>query len=223
MSLPESVSTYPEASEYLDTLYHVLNRKYFNGELLEVVLTIQSSPKTYGHFTPYDAWISENGSQKEINVSAGSLDRPIVNVVCTLLHEMTHFYCHINNIKDVSRGNVYHNKRFKTEAEKRGLLISYSDRYGWTVTEPSKDLWDWVKENRFPDIHLARKEEQAGALGTDGDGTGKETGDDGPKNKRTSTRKYYCPVCGCSVRATKVVNILCMDCDMQMITDDDRR
>ena len=33
------------------------------------------------------------------------------------VHEMVHYYCQINNIQDTSRGNTYHNKRFKEEAE----------------------------------------------------------------------------------------------------------
>lgn len=30
-------------------------------------------------------------------------------------------------------------------------------------------------------------------------------------------RKYICPCCGNSVRATKAVNIMCMDCNEQML------
>ena len=53
-----------------------------------------------------------------------------------------------------------------------------------------------------------------GALQTDD-----SEGTDKPR-KKSSTRKYYCPVCGNSVRATKDVNILCMDCNVQMIKAD---
>ena len=34
--------------------------------------------------------------------------------------------------------------------------------------------------------------------------------------KPSSTRKYICPICHQSVRATKVVNILCGDCMEKM-------
>lgn len=33
-----------------------------------------------------------------------------------------------------------------------------------------------------------------------------------PSKKKSSTRKYICPKCGLSIRATKVVRIACMDC-----------
>ena len=35
--------------------------------------------------------------------------------------------------------------------------------------------------------------------------------------RKSSSRKYACPCCGMSVRATKVVNIACMDCDEQLL------
>ena len=43
-------------------------------------------------------------------------------------------------------------------------------------------------------------------------------GTDIPKPPRvSSTRKYICPCCGMSVRATRTVRIACMDCVEQMI------
>lgn len=37
-------------------------------------------------------------------------------------------------------------------------------------------------------------------------------GDDVPAKKKSSTRKYVCPKCGMSVRATRAVRIACMEC-----------
>ena len=45
-----------EIVAFLEDAYDVLNLKYFNGELPKAVITIQSSPRAYGHFTPWDAW-----------------------------------------------------------------------------------------------------------------------------------------------------------------------
>ena len=52
---------------------------------------------------------------KEINLGAESLKRSVPEIVATLLHEMVHYYCHVNGIQDTS--NTYHNKRFKEECE----------------------------------------------------------------------------------------------------------
>ena len=38
----------------------------------------------------------------------------------------------------------------------------------------------------------------------------------GAAKKPSSTRKYICPICRQSVRATKIVNILCGDCMVKM-------
>lgn len=58
---------------------------------------------------------------KEINIGAESLQRTVPEIIATLRHEMVHYYCCVNNIKDTSRNGAYHNERFKTECEKRGL------------------------------------------------------------------------------------------------------
>ena len=41
----------------------------------------------------------------------------------------------------------------------------------------------------------------------------------GLRVKSSSTRKYACPCCGNSVRATKSVNIMCADCNEFMAED----
>lgn len=206
-----------EITAFLEYAYDMLNAYYFNSELTKVVITVQSSAKTYGHYTTYDAWTDKNRGYREINISAETLDRPIENVIATLLHESTHHYCDQNNIKDVSRNGTYHNKRFKEQAELRGLLISYDSRIGYSITQPSPDLIQFISDMGWKDIDLSRKGEwdfspsgggSGGAIGPDG---GSATG-----KKKSSTRKYLCPECGCSVRATKDVHIACLDCNTVM-------
>lgn len=46
-----------------------------------------------------------------------------------------------------------------------------------------------------------------------------------PIKKKSSTRKYICPKCGLSIRATKVVRIACMDCgniQMEEVADQNK-
>lgn len=157
--MSKQLTTYTRASGYLEKIFKALNNEYFEGALSKVVITIQSTPKAYGHFTLYDAWHTSTEHQlKEINIGAGTLDRPIEDVIATLLHEMIHYYCFMNGIKDVSRGGTYHNKRFKAEAEKRGLKIEYNSRIGWSITRPTEELLDFIIENNFTDILLGRND-----------------------------------------------------------------
>ena len=195
----------------LEDAYGVFNREYFNGELPMVMITIQSSLKAYGHCTTKKIWASGSDRYYELNLSAEYLSRPIENVLATLVHEMVHICCMETGIKDTSNNGRYHNKRFKTEAEMRDLKIAYAPTIGWSVTEPTEVF---IRNVKNWGLYDACENYRLGALQTDS-----SNGTDKPR-KKTSTRKYYCPVCGNSVRATKDVNILCMDCNVQMIKAD---
>ncbi len=213
----EQITDYPVCAEYLKKLYWILNDKYFDSSLDDIIITIQDKAGTFGHFSLAKVWrITDMEERHEINISAAHLNRPIKNVISTLLHEMVHYYNFQNNIKDVSANGVYHNKEFKKAAEARGLIISQHPRYGWTLTEPSKDLINWIEQMGFVDVALYRKGAYENGGGGDGglggkdDGTG--DGDSGGKvKKKSSTRKYRCP-CGVNVRATKEVYIICGLC-----------
>ena len=56
-----------EVTAFLENAYNVLNEEYFNGELLPVVITIQSS-KANGHYTCWDAWSEKGNGYREINL-----------------------------------------------------------------------------------------------------------------------------------------------------------
>ncbi|MDY4519538.1 MAG: site-specific integrase [Candidatus Spyradocola sp.] len=116
--------------------------------------------------------------------------------------------------KDCSRGNTYHNRRFKDAAEARDLHIEHSDKYGWSHTSPTDALLSFVLDHDLTDILINRNE----LMGYRVTGTGTHSG--APTTitpKPSSSRKYICPCCGTSVRATKAVNIACLDCGEQMV------
>ena len=209
--------------EVLEYGFEILNRVYFDNALPPVVITIMSSPRTYGHFTVGKVWKAEESHYNEINISAEHLDRNIENVMATLQHELIHFYCQLNGIADTSQEGRYHNKKFKREAEARGLIISYAKYIGYSVTEPSQEFIEVVQGNGIEkplDINrdgiryiTGTGGISGGSEGKDGtDGAGGQTG-----KRKTSTRKYQCPCCGNSFRATKDIRVLCMDCNEQYI------
>ncbi len=209
-----------EITAFLENAYNVLNEKFFNGELSKVVITVQSSPKAYGHYTPWDSWSENQQGYREINIGAETLNRPIGNVVATLVHEMVHHYCDMKGIKDTSRNHVYHNKRFKNEAEMRGLVLDYDGRIGFSITHPSLMLMDLINMEGWENVNLARNGGYSASGGDNGSTGGSSGGVDGTGKKKSSTRKYICPDCGCSVRATKSVNIGCLDCSCQMVVEE---
>lgn len=63
-----------------------------------------------------------------------------------------------NGIQDCSRGGAYHNKKFKDAAEARDLKISYDPRIGWSITEPTEALCEFVVSQGWDDINMNRIE-----------------------------------------------------------------
>ena len=211
----KELTSYNRVAGYLNKVFDLLNREFFEGVLSRPTITIQSTPKAYGHFSlREDTWVSKLGGTHEINIGAGTLSRPIEEVVATLLHEMVHYHNYVCGIQDCSRGNTYHNKRFKAAAEARGLIVDHSDKYGWSHTSPGDSLLQFCLDNDLTDI-LINRNEFCGYRVT-GTGTHSGTATTLPP-KTSSTRKYLCPCCGNSVRATKAVNIACLDCAEQMV------
>ena len=194
-----------EATRFLENAYVALNNKFFGGELPPVIITIQSSPRAYGHYTTWEnTWVGEGQGFHEINIGAETLDRDASEVLATLSHEMCHHYCAVNNIKDTSRGGTYHNKTFKEVAEGTGaILVDYDPRIGYSPTRPTDALIAFIEEQGWTGVNLSRQS----ILGLPG---GKGRG------RSNGVRKYVCPNCHCSVRATKAVNIGCLDCGTVM-------
>ena len=213
----KQMTEYNRVSGYLNKIFALLNASYFENALSKPVITIQSTPKAYGHVTVTKVWTSEEEERHELNIGAGTLTRPIENVVATMLHEMVHLYNLAHGIKDTSRGYTYHNTKFRDEAVKRDLVITHDDRIGWSHTEPSERLIEWCIENGLEEIRITRHEGVRTILPPPGGkaGTG-ATGTDDPNGvntkKPSSTRKYTCPECGQGIRATKDVNLICGCC-----------
>ena len=200
------LTTYTRAIFYLNQIYNLLNDEFFESVLSKPTITIQSTPKAYGHFTMReDTWASKGGNTHEISIGAGTLARPIEEVVSTMLHEMVHYYNFVTGVRDCSRNNSYHNKRFRDAAESHGLVVNRSKTYGWAHTSPSNRIVDFVQRHNLTDIQINRNDHINAA-----------------NVKNSSTRKYVCPCCGTSVRATKIVRIACVDCkrDLELVKYD---
>ena len=210
----KELTSYNRVAGYLNKLFDLLNQEFFGNALSRPTITIQSTPKAYGHFSlREDTWISKNGATHEINLGAGTLARPIEYICATLLHEMVHYFNYVNGVQDCSRGGTYHNRKFRDSAEAHGLTVAHHEKYGWTLTSPSDRLLQFCLDNDLSDI-LINRNEFGGYRIT---GTGVHAPAPPPATPRTSsTRKYICPCCGMSVRATRAVNVACLDCNEPM-------
>lgn len=140
----------------------------------------------------------------------------MTQVVATLVHECSHLLNWQHNVQDCSNRGVYHNRFFKETAEAHGLIVTRSEKYGWSQTKPGDALLDWCIENDIPDI-LMNRNEFRGIRIAGGDKAASGGVPVTTTGRTSSTRKLVCPCCGQSVRATRTVNILCGDCMARMV------
>ena len=205
---------------YLEKIFRALNADSFAGELEEPIISIMSTPGAFGHITVGKVWKRKGEDRHELNIAADWLQRPIENVVATMIHEMVHLYNIQHGIQDTSRGGSYHNKKFKEEAEKHMIRIEKSEKYGWTITSPTDELLEYIMDKGWGDIDMGRGG-LWGLLGTSGGnkGTGAAVGADGEPEKgkpKSNSRRYVCPGCGLIARTTKDARLTCGECELEM-------
>lgn len=198
----------------LEKIYNTLNVDFFYSTLPVPIITVQSKPGTFGHCSVSRVWKRKRENTYELNIAAEVLDYPIEETLDTMLHEMVHLYCREQGIQEVSRGGKYHNGKFKEQAERVGLTCYRTDKYGWNTT-PGDNLVAYALEKGWSEIKISRG--FAGFIHTGPSGGAQHSGAATPGERRpSSTRKYICPGCGQSIRATKKVNVICGNCMEKM-------
>ena len=208
---PSDVSL-KDSLKKLENYFDSLNQIVFKGKLERPVITISPDQTSgaYGWCSANKIWNhgDEGEGYFEINLCAEYLNRPINDVISTLLHEMVHlFNLTITKVQDTSRNGYYHNTKFKQAAIDHGLDCEKTEKYGWSKTT----LQDWVLNamNNQTDegFSLHRNIFANPAVGK--------------TSKKSSSRKYVCPMCGAIVRATKEVHIICGDCNCEFELEED--
>lgn len=210
------------AAGYLEKIFRTINTDSFAGEIEEPIITIQSTPGAYGHVTVAKAWKRGEEERHELNICADWLNRPIEEVVATMIHEMVHLLNLQRGIQDCSRGGKYHNRKFADEAEKHMIRIEKHDKYGWTITIPTEDLinyillqgWDEIEMNRGTGYsYTGPSGAKAGGKPTAGAGEAKV------KPKGSNSRKHTCLACGRVARTTSDFPLICGICREDMIIE----
>ena len=191
----------------LERVYSAINKKYYDDKLPLAIITIQSkkvvSGDAYG-WASKNRWIDINGKRYyELNITAEYLNLDKYDIISTLAHEMVHIYCWENDIKDTSRGNRYHNKRFKAEAEKRDLIINKVDGIGYSETALSDEFIEFIDTLNVSDVFNINRQ-----LSDLAASEGEE-----PKKPRKPRPYYQCPSCGAVVRGKADISIMCAECE----------
>ena len=193
---------------YLGKLYDFINEHLFGGELVKPVITVQvdSRNKAYGWWSVNKVWHENKDDEgvHELNMCAQYLNRPIEEIASTMIHEMCHQFAGAHNLQDTSRSCIYHNKLFKAIAESHGLNVVKVDKIGWSMTSLTSETAELIKQF---------------AKDNDGNVIYRSPLSTNTTVKSSSTRKYVCPCCHASVRATKQLNLICADCDEYMVEE----
>lgn len=226
--MKDGTKRYIETVNYLAKLYDYCNEKLFGGELVKPVITVQQDPKnkTNGWWSVKKVWKWQDKApancadctdrdcdtysncikivereEHELNMTAQQLNRSINQIAATMIHEMCHQYASVHGMQDTSRAGNYHNKLFKKIAETHGLTVECMPTIGWSHTELTDETAALIAKFDIvtPYSVIYRLPVMKGQC-----------------VKTSSTRKYICPICGNSVRATKVVRIMCVDCNELM-------
>ncbi len=201
-SAPLSLS---DITKKLEGLFDTLNDLYFENKLSRPVITVQSTPRAYGHCSSKKIWASgvedEGESYYEINIGAEHLNRPSENTAATMCHEMVHLLCREYGMDETCQNGRYHNKLFKQEAEKRDLTIDYDRAIGYSITSPSETFVEKLRAAGYAlEVPFARH-------------TIERSKD---RVKRAKAKKYVCPTCGQEVKSTSDLNLICGNCEVKM-------
>ena len=181
--------------EQLENWFDAVNRKYYANELPRPIMTIapDEKKKAYGWCTTYKAWTDGKQSNYEINISANYANRSMTETISTIMHEAVHLYNILHNVKDCTRNGFYHNKNFKNEAERRGLKVTQSKKYGYAHTDPDEEAIRWISTLEEKKIMYRPDIEK-------------------PETKKQKSFKYVCPHCGAIARTTKQIRLICGNC-----------
>ena len=185
-------------------IFHQLEKSLFEKPLEEPVILIQSTKrKVLGTCSVNKIWekkSDEKQNRYEITIVAESLHRPVEEIVETLLHEMIHLYCSLNDINDTSNNFVYHNKKYKEEAENHGLEVTHQKTIGWAVTKLKPETLKLI--STFDINEKAFDYYRKPTINSD--------------KKKTPYFKYLCSDCGIKLSHYKKLHLKCGVCDKDL-------
>lgn len=185
----------------LEETFQHFNETKFNNELPEPIITIQTKAKTksYGWCSIIPFWQNTKNEEEqyyEINISAEHLDRDIVDIIGTLIHEMVHLYNVHKGIQDCTKTGS-HNEYFKAEAERVGLIVEKLKGKGFAHTTPSDAL--------KAEIMALNIDEEVFCISRIEDVQSKKT------VRKSSQINMVCS-CGKKLKVKAEMNIICGDC-----------
>lgn len=172
-------------------LYRKLNKEFYNGTLPPINIRFSFAEQLVQwtvRYTPqYFMFINW-----KVLLECNEMD-----LYVNMMHQMVHIYNRINDIKDTSQSNHYHNKNFRKEAERIGLVMGH-DSTGWCTIGLEEEVFQRVQ--KLFDYETFRKEIET---------------DESKVDNRLLTHK--CPKCNRMAKTLASNNLICGFCYCEYI------
>lgn len=197
-----------ETYEGLDRAFNFFNDKLFENRLPPVLFTLTRKGKAHGYFWAEQFKHRADGdTTHEIALNPNTMSRELVDVLGTLVHEMTH-------LEQQEYGkpgkNGHHNREWVGLMERVGLIPSNTGEPGGKQT--GRQMTHYIDpEGAFMAVF-----EDLSATGFDLPYFTQPRGP-GEKKKDLSKVKHQCPCCGFKAWAKQGANLLCGDCHEQLV------
>ena len=158
----QAVSIKPSIAES-ERFIQFLNSRFNLGIQEDLLILIhETNPNIKGFFRSVLCSKIWNGKQSHENKPFKRQDteqdtKPLNSIVLsshtlqenpyeTLTHETAHYYNFINGIQDTSKNGKYHNKKFKTQAEKMLLEVEKDKQRGFAYTTETTAFKEMLKD-----------------------------------------------------------------------------
>jgi hypothetical protein len=209
------------ASRLVAALEHAWTAiRSYHPDVPQVVIVVASGsdPRgkrlNLGHFAAGRWQLTDQATDRaEVLVSGEGLQRGLVDVLGTLLHEAAHGLAYARKISDTSRQGRYHNRRYATLAGELGLDVAHLQPIGWSATsvpDQTAASYTEVLAELAEALVLWRRAEQASTTGSG------------------RSRNPLACTCGCGRRirvarsVLELAPILCGACAQPFQPEDDR-
>lgn len=205
----------------LNELYNYYNRRLFNNQLPECLVSLVRAHSYHGTFAP-NRWKEKNGDAElvhEITLNANTMTRPDKEWHSTLVHEMVHLYI---SVFHGNRSRGYHCKRWAAMMKHVGLQASHNGKPGGRETgrrvthyiiedAPFEKAFNNISEKDIAKYRLPYQS-LVGISSSPVTIAAAAPGAPVPESKSGVKVGYEC-ACGCKVWGKENLHLMCMDCN----------
>lgn len=200
-----------ETYDGLERAFNFFNDRLFENRLPSVIFTLRAGRKAHGYFWAEQFTHREDGDPThEIALNPATMSRELVDVLSTLVHEMTHLEQQEYG-KPGKKG--HHNREWGMLMERVGLIPSNTGepggkKTGRQMTHYIDPMGNFLAEanhliERGFDLPYFTKPREAA-----------------PKKKDLSKVKHECPCCSFKAWAKQGANLICGDCNEQLVGEE---